>query len=63
MNRVWLLGGVALMLTACVHHDGVRVRRADVDLPGARIILGDEGHSHRDDGHFCPPGQAKKGRC
>lgn len=63
MIKAGLLGACALMLTACVHHDGVRVRSADVALPGARVILGEGGHSHPSEGRFCPPGQAKKGRC
>jgi len=40
----------------------VRVNRADVDFGGARVILGQDGYP-AGDGHFCPPGQAKKGRC
>lgn len=27
------------------------------------VIDDDRGHDHRDGGRFCPPGQAKKGRC
>ena len=26
-------------------------------------VEGDHGHDHGKDGRFCPPGQAKKGRC
>ncbi len=46
-----------------------------VRTPGASVSIGtgwgyDDGyyrsgyyHDHRDEGYFCPPGQAKKGRC
>lgn len=28
------------------------------------VVIDDErGHDHREGGDFCPPGQAKKGRC
>jgi hypothetical protein len=55
---------VPLFASGCLiaHHGTTRVRTHDVD-----VRIGDEGHEH-EHGHghgggFCPPGQAKKGRC
>ena len=50
-------GAVGTAITTDGHdhhdHDGRRVRYDDDYY--------DDGHRHR--GHFCPPGQAKKGNC
>lgn len=48
-------------MTGCAERP-VRVNRADVDLGGTRVILDQSGYP-AGDGRFCPPGQAKKGRC
>lgn len=49
------------VITGCAERP-IRVNRADVDLGGTRVILDQGGHPVGD-GRFCPPGQAKKGRC
>ncbi|WP_320153216.1 hypothetical protein [uncultured Tolumonas sp.] len=55
---------LAVMVTAivgCVGPRPVRVNRADVG--GTRVILDQGGQYPAGHGGFCPPGQAKKGRC
>lgn len=47
---------VGLSLAACTAK--VKSPEAEVEFPGVKVEIGD---SH--DGDFCPPGQAKKGRC
>jgi hypothetical protein len=49
-----------LLISGCSAQDPVRVRRADIEVGDTRISV-DDGHSGN--GTFCPPGQAKKGRC
>ncbi len=45
-------------LTACeVTGPSVKVKGPEVKIPGVRVV------SDHDNGKFCPPGQAKKGRC
>ncbi|BBT82173.1 MULTISPECIES: hypothetical protein [Aeromonas] len=51
-----LLGGV---LSAC-SSGPVRVHGADVSVDDTRIRVSDGSGGY---GTFCPPGQAKKGRC
>lgn len=93
MFKLPVLLASALLLSACVHHPGVQLRGADLDVEGVRVIIDADGHRHYDpyhyhyydggrhyhrheferphhhdyrrhgEGHFCPPGQAKKGRC
>ena len=61
-NLSYLVLAVAVtMLIGCV--EPVRVRRADVDVGGSRVILDQGGQYPAGNGGFCPPGQAKKGRC
>ncbi|AUU23288.1 hypothetical protein IL332_18345 [Aeromonas caviae] len=52
-----VLGG---LLSAC-SSGPVRVHGADVSVDDTRIRVSDGDHGG--DGTFCPPGQAKKGRC
>tara|TARA_Y100001001_G_scaffold89429_1_gene87402 strand:+ start:555 stop:719 length:165 start_codon:yes stop_codon:yes gene_type:complete len=49
---------MALLMVGC-SYDPARVS------PEPLIIIDDDHRDHRDhhDGDFCPPGQAKKGRC
>nr|WP_321269006.1 hypothetical protein [uncultured Tolumonas sp.] len=56
-----MLAVAVTMLIGCV--EPVRVRRADVDMGGTRVILNQGGEYPAGNGGFCPPGQAKKGRC
>nr|WP_174505359.1 hypothetical protein [Acinetobacter sp. Marseille-Q1620] len=51
--------GISISLTACAVH-----------TPSGSVIVDPDGpydrggyHEHRRGGDFCPPGQAKKGRC
>ena len=55
MPRVFALILTALFLISC--NATVKAPDAQVKLPGVEIELQD------DDSTFCPPGQAKKGRC
>lgn len=55
----WLMV-LVLLISGCSAQDPVRVRRADIEVGDTRISV-DDGHSGN--GTFCPPGQAKKGRC
>ena len=49
---------IIIGLTACeVTGPSVKVEGPKVKIPGVRVV-NDHGH-----GKFCPPGQAKKGRC
>lgn len=50
---------LVLLLSACSQQGAVRIHDADIRLDDARIRIS-EGNSG---GTFCPPGQAKKGRC
>jgi hypothetical protein len=47
------------LLCAC-SSGPVRVHEADVSVDDTRIRVSDGGGGY---GTFCPPGQAKKGRC
>lgn len=59
------LAVAAMVMAGCADpYHPVRVNRADVDVGGARVILGDQAPAYpAGSGRFCPPGQAKKGRC
>ena len=49
---------IIIGLTACeVTGPSVKVKGPEVKIPGVRLV---NDHDH---GKFCPPGQAKKGRC
>lgn len=54
----------SLLLAGC-SHGPVRVHGADVSVDDTRIRVGDDGYGYPRGGQgtFCPPGQAKKGRC
>ncbi len=57
MRQSSLLLLLLFVLSACqVTGPSVKVEPPKVKIPGVEI----EGHSH---GTFCPPGQAKKGKC
>ena len=63
-NLSYLVVAAAVtFLAGCAPHQPVRVNRADVDVGGTRVILDQGGQYPAGDGRFCPPGQAKKGRC
>ncbi|ALP41178.1 hypothetical protein WL1483_1759 [Aeromonas schubertii] len=50
---------LALLLSACSQQGAVRIRDADIRLDDTHIRISDGNGG----GSFCPPGQAKKGRC
>ena len=56
---VCLMGLLIIVgLTGCeVTGPSVKVKGPEVKIPGVRVV--DDHHG----GRFCPPGQAKKGRC
>jgi len=56
MRRVAVVVLAMLFLGACTAK--VKAPEAEVKVPGVKVEIGD---SHG--GDFCPPGQAKKGRC
>ncbi len=56
--RVCMLAVVIVGLTGCeVTGPSIKVKGPEVKIPGVWVV-GDH-----DGGKFCPPGQAKKGRC
>ncbi|PJG59865.1 hypothetical protein CUC53_04845 [Aeromonas cavernicola] len=57
--HTWLMMMLLGSLLCACSNGPVRVHGADVSIDDARIRVSD-GH---DNGTFCPPGQAKKGRC
>nr|WP_299241785.1 hypothetical protein [uncultured Halomonas sp.] len=56
MRAFGSLSLVLLLLAGCSYTP------ARID-PEPVIEVGDGHHDHRNGGDFCPPGQAKKGRC
>lgn len=48
-------------LSAC--QATVRSPEVEVEGPGGVEVKIKDGESHKDNGKFCPPGQAKKGNC
>lgn len=70
MGKLMMVIVLGALLSAC-SNGPVRVHGADVSLDDTRIRVYDGHHDgyYYDDyhgghrGHFCPPGQAKKGRC
>ena len=59
----FMLAVAVTTLVGCVGPRPARVNRADVDVGGTRVILDQGGQYPAGHGGFCPPGQAKKGRC
>lgn len=60
MDKLVVMALLGSLLSAC-SSGPARVHSADVSVGDTRIQVNDgdrEGH-----GTFCPPGQAKKGRC
>lgn len=51
-----------LMLLMILFVAGCSYTPARID-PEPIVEIGDGDHRHGHDGDFCPPGQAKKGRC
>ena len=63
MKAVLLTLLAAASLSACVVQPA-RVRvRSPVVLEPAVVVEPEHSRHHDDDGDFCPPGQARKGRC
>ena len=69
MDKRILMVLLGALLTACTSGP-VRVHGADFSVDDAHIRVTDgyyryDDHHHRQGGYrtFCPPGQAKKGRC
>lgn len=72
--RTLMMIMLGVLLCAC-SSGPVRVHGADVSLDGTRVRVYDDRYygrgyyydddydRHRHPGSFCPPGQAKKGRC
>ena len=53
MDRLVALGALLLLLASCT----ATVRPPSVDIKPVGVQVGGDGEG------FCPPGQAKKGRC
>ncbi len=52
-----MLGGLMVLLTGCeLTGPSVKVKGPEVKIPGVEVGI-------QGGGKFCPPGQAKKGRC
>lgn len=52
-----VLGVIMVWVTGCeVTGPSVKVKGPEVKIPAVKV-------STQDEGKFCPPGQAKKGRC
>lgn len=60
MGKRVLMILLGVLLAGC-SHGPVRVHGADVSVDDTRIRVSDGDRGG--DGTFCPPGQAKKGRC
>ncbi|MGB6190556.1 MAG: hypothetical protein WBF70_18600 [Aeromonas molluscorum] len=59
MNKLVMSIVLGSLLAGC-SHGPVRVHDADIRVDDTRIRVSDGGSGN---GSFCPPGQAKKGRC
>lgn len=57
MNQWLSIAAAVLLLSACTAT--VRPQQAKVGTPAVTVTVGGGGGG----GAFCPPGQAKKGRC
>jgi len=57
MLRVLTMIVAIVIVAACTAK--VKPPEAEVSVPGVKVQVGDT----HDQGKFCPPGQAKKGRC
>lgn len=57
MLRVLMMISAVLFVVACTAK--VKAPEAEVKVPGVKVEVGDSDSN----GTFCPPGQAKKGRC
>ncbi|MDF1722193.1 MAG: hypothetical protein P1U65_16090 [Minwuia sp.] len=65
IKKTALIVGLALLLGACQTTIEADTPKTTVETDGVKVTIGDDGketHS-KSDGGFCPPGQAKKGRC
>ncbi|WP_329416740.1 hypothetical protein [Acinetobacter indicus] len=52
MKKLFLIAGCLLSLSACAVH-----------TPEGRSVIDPDSRIYGHPGDFCPPGQAKKGRC
>ncbi len=57
MLRVLTMIFAVMFVVACTAK--VKAPEAEVKVPGVKVEVGDSDSN----GKFCPPGQAKKGRC
>ncbi len=54
---VCVIGVITVLLTGCeVTGPSIKVKGPEVKIPGVEVGV-------QSGGKFCPPGQAKKGRC
>ncbi|MDM1756166.1 MULTISPECIES: hypothetical protein [Acinetobacter] len=52
------------ILSLCTAAFLISLSACAVHTPAGSVVVDPDGHYHdRDHGDFCPPGQAKKGRC
>ncbi len=56
------LATLGLLLTACQTTIEGDTPKTTVETDDVKVTIGDDGRKSSD-GTFCPPGQAKKGRC
>lgn len=57
-----ILATLGLILTACQTTIEGDTPKTTVETDGVKVTIGDDDRKSGD-GTFCPPGQAKKGRC
>ncbi len=65
IRMIALLTSLTLFLAACQTTIEGDAPKTTVETDGVKVTIGEDGKTSRDkgDGTFCPPGQAKKGRC
>ena len=62
LKQLALLAAIGLSLSACQTTIEGDTPKTTVESDGVKVTIGDD-EAKRSDGTFCPPGQAKKGRC
>ena len=62
LKTLMICAALGLTLTACQTTIEGDTPKTTVETDGVKVTIGDDDHK-RSDGTFCPPGQAKKGRC
>jgi hypothetical protein len=62
LKKLILIAALGLPLAACQTTIEGDTPKTTVETDNVKVTIGDDGHK-QGDGTFCPPGQAKKGRC